>query len=378
MTYEDTLRLIKEKEKLGTKPGLENIKKALNIFDNPQNKIKTLHIAGTNGKGTVASSLANSLSAAGFRTGLFTSPWVIDYREQIQIDGNYISKQDISNLFEGIDKQYKNLTEFELLTVCAFEYFYINSVDYAVIECGMGGSLDSTNVISSPLLSIITEVSLDHTDFLGKTIYEIAENKAGIIKKNGTAVIYPNEKLMDLFEKKARENNASIKSVPDLGSFEKNNYETVRLCLQSLNLSIPVLPASLPARHEMISDHILLDGSHNLSSVRALEYFVNKNHIDNAFAVISMMHDKDTESYIKTISNFCSEICVCRASNKRTEDVSVLYNTAKKYCERVIKRTDPKEAFNAALKSNKFVIVCGSFYLARDLRKYIIDITDII
>ncbi|MBR1532670.1 MAG: bifunctional folylpolyglutamate synthase/dihydrofolate synthase, partial [Eubacterium sp.] len=166
--YRDAIEYLNNKQSLGIKPGLERIIKCLESLDNPQDKYKTIHIAGTNGKGTVAATLAKSLQKNGYKVGLFTSPWVVDFREQIQVDGEFICEDDLMNLVAELEKMQTDCTEFECLCAVAYMFFAKQNVDFAVVECGMGGKGDATNV-EKENLSVITSISLDHTDFLGDT-----------------------------------------------------------------------------------------------------------------------------------------------------------------------------------------------------------------
>ncbi len=373
MNYEDVLSLIKNKrENLGVKPGLERIKFALTELGNPQNHIKAIHIAGTNGKGSIASGISNSLIAAGYNVGLFTSPWVIDICEQIQVNHSFISHEKLSRLVERINNICPELTEFELFTAVSFEYFSEMNVDYMVIECGMGGELDSTNVIDNTLISVITEISLDHTEYLGNSLLEIAKNKAGIIKENSTVVLYPNHSLDSFFTSVCEGKNAKLKMVPDLGDAGKNNNKTIEVCLESLGSNIPVMPPTMPARLERINGNILLDGSHNNSSVKVLAEYLENNKIDGAAAVVSVMNDKDAGEYLKTISKFCASICICRSTNSRAIDCVELQCIAKKFCNNVSIIENPTGAVQFAVNTGRFVLICGSFYLARDVYHFLL------
>ena len=164
MNYDESLNLILNKMSLGIMPGLARISTLLDKMGNPQDSIKIIHIAGTNGKGTVAKTISDNLISAGYKTGLFTSPWITDYREQIQINSQSISRSDFARYKDN------DCSEFEFLTAVMYKYFCDENVDYAVVECGMGGSGDATNVEKINALSVITSVSLDHTNFLGNTV----------------------------------------------------------------------------------------------------------------------------------------------------------------------------------------------------------------
>ena len=221
MTYQETteylfkqLPFFQNEGAKAYKPGLERVEALLALSGSPHKHLKTIHVAGTNGKGSTANMLAATLTAAGYRVGLFTSPHLIDFRERIRIDGEMISEEAVVQFVEEIRPQipqHLHPSFFELSTAMAFDYFYKSNVDLAVIEVGMGGRLDSTNVIH-PLLSIITNVSLDHTAFLGNTLTEITHEKAGIIKPH-TPIILGNSQESEVLEevkRRARELEAPL------------------------------------------------------------------------------------------------------------------------------------------------------------------------
>ena len=190
--YKEVKDILTSKEKFHIELGLERITKVLNAFENPHKKIKCIHIAGTNGKGSVCIMLSNILTNAGYKTGLYTSPHILKYDERIKINNIDISDEDLNNLTKIVlnkaDEEDVYLTEFEILTVCAFLYFAKNNADIAILETGLGGRLDATNVVQ-PVLSIITSIDMDHTERLGDSIEKIAYEKAGIIKPNAPVVI---------------------------------------------------------------------------------------------------------------------------------------------------------------------------------------------
>ncbi len=213
------------------KPGLENIKKLCNFFGNPQDKLKTIHIGGTNGKGSTSNMLASVLQESGYKTGLYNSPHLIDFTERIKVNGKNCDKEFVLSFIQKL----KNLPEeinpsfFEFTTIMAFEYFYQEKVDFAVIEVGLGGRLDSTNIIK-PLVSAITNVQLDHQDILGDTVEKIAKEKAGIIKQN-TPIISgdENNSVRNIIKEKAEENHAKFIDATEfsthLNSDLKGNYQ---------------------------------------------------------------------------------------------------------------------------------------------------------
>ena len=186
---------------LGSKPGLERTFELLRLMGDPQKKLKFIHIAGTNGKGSTASMTASILQKAGYRVGLFTSPCIYKFNERIQVNGEHISDDDLAEVTSFVKPLAASMedhpTEFELVSCIGFEYFLWKKCDIVVLEVGMGGALDSTNVIPVPEVAVLTNIGLDHTDFLGNTLAEITETKAGIFKEGGDAILYPGERSVE-------------------------------------------------------------------------------------------------------------------------------------------------------------------------------------
>ncbi|MCD9856505.1 bifunctional folylpolyglutamate synthase/dihydrofolate synthase [Epilithonimonas sp. JDS] len=227
------------------KPGLENIKKLCDLFGNPQNKIKTIHIGGTNGKGSTSNMLASVLQESGYKIGLYNSPHLVDFTERIKVNGKNCDKEFVYDFIQKLKELPSEIQPsfFEFTTIMAFEYFYKQKVDHAIIEVGLGGRLDSTNIIK-PLVSAITNVQLDHQDLLGETIEEIAFEKAGIIKES-IPIISGDEKISvrEIIINKAKEMNAefidatmiesSLES--DLkGKYQKKNIRVVLALVEEL------------------------------------------------------------------------------------------------------------------------------------------------
>lgn len=217
--------------KTAYKPGLENIQKLCDFFGNPQKKLKMIHIGGTNGKGSTSNMLSSILQESGYKTGLYNSPHLIDFTERIKINGENCEKEFVYDFIQKLRKLPSEITPsfFEFTTIMAFEYFYRKKVDYAIIEVGLGGRLDSTNIIS-PLITAITNVSLDHQNILGNTIEEIANEKAGIIKENVTIVSGDDNKtVQEILRKTAEQKHAkfinSITIQTTLTSDLKGNYQ---------------------------------------------------------------------------------------------------------------------------------------------------------
>ena len=235
------------------KPGLDNITKLCAFFGNPQDKIKTIHIGGTNGKGSTSNMLASVLQESGYKVGIYNSPHLIDFTERIKVNGENCDKEFVYNFIQKLKKLPADIRPsfFEFTTIMAFEYFAQQKVDFAIIEVGLGGRLDSTNIIK-PLVSAITNVALDHQNILGNTVEEIATEKAGIIKKN-TVIISgdENEKVKSIIRNKAAENNSdwvdatliNVELPSDLkGNYQQKNIKVVLAVideLRNLGMEIP-------------------------------------------------------------------------------------------------------------------------------------------
>ena len=243
MNYEDAVKLLTSQGKFYIELGLERISRILDILGNPQDKLKCIHVAGTNGKGSVCAIIESVLKEAGIKVGLYTSPHIFDYTERIKISGNEISKNDFANYLEKIcslaDKNSIHLTEFEILTAVMFEYFADNNIDVVVLETGLGGRFDATNVIKSNLCSIITHIDFDHTERLGKTLEQIAFEKAGIIKENCPVITAEGfEIIKDTADKK---NSLMIMVSP----FENTSNLSLKGLYQQENLSLALTAGPL-------------------------------------------------------------------------------------------------------------------------------------
>lgn len=313
MIYEQTVELLQSQGKFYINLGLERINNALEKLGNPQNDMKVIHIAGTNGKGSVASTLANILKYAGFRVGLYTSPHLVEYTERIKINNEEISKEDFAKYVSNICELADNLTEFEILTAAAFKYFSDKKVDYVVLETGLGGRYDATNVCKNTL-AIITSISLDHTDRLGDTYEQIAYEKAGIIKENSTVITASYNNGFTTIKDIAKEKNAKLIPInyevkmiyenginyavidnkkyefPLLGLYQKQNLALVLEACKVLNISFVAIEQGLKtakwaARLEYKKEkNILIDGAHNPDSAQELRksldfYFKNEKKI---------------------------------------------------------------------------------------------------
>lgn len=341
--YKQAKELLTSQGKFYINLGLDRIKAVLKLIGNPQEKIKIIHIAGTNGKGSVCAVLSNILKCSGYKTGLYTSPHLVEYTERIKINNTDISENEFASYINEIctiaDNHNIDLTEFEILTAAAYKYFADNKVDFAVMETGLGGRYDATNVCSKPLLEIITSISLDHTDRLGDTIEKIAFEKAGIIKNaivvstlnKGFNTIYDVAKFLratvlpveeDIEIKYFDNNNIAFINgneyvFPLLGFYQKQNLALVIKAVEylkskgyELNLKEGLETVKWPARLEYRKDkNLLTDGAHNpdaaLELKKSLDYYFTN---DKKIFIYSTINTKDYEKIAQILFNPDDEI----------------------------------------------------------------------
>lgn len=418
MTPTEAIEYIHSRLTFGIHPGMERIKALCAALGNPQNALRFVHVAGTNGKGSTSTMIAGMLTCAGYKTGLFTSPYVIDFRERMQINGEMIPPDELASIVERVktacdelDKRGIIATEFETLTAAAFLWYKERKCDVVVLEVGLGGRLDSTNIIKTPLVSVITSISTDHTAVLGNTISEIAAQKCGIIKPNGVTVVYPEQfpdALRVIKETAEREHNRLIS--PDMSACRVVD-ETIRgtdIVYDSLNLHIPfagdhmiknaltavsavrecglnvsngaiergISAAVMPARMELIGDRVILDGGHNEGCASALRAFLERFTGGRRVAVCALMGDKDCDTYLRLIAPLFEKMYLTAPDNPRSMRPEALSALVDKYCVDCIPVSDPIEACRAAaddIKQNGgTLVVCGSFYLAGEVRGYLL------
>ncbi len=343
--YEQAKALLTSQGRFYINLGLDRIKAVLNLLGNPQGKIKIIHIAGTNGKGSVCAVLANILKCSEYKTGLYTSPHLVEYTERIKINNTDISENDFTKYINEICSVAENhnisLTEFEILTACAFKYFADNNVDFAIMETGLGGRYDATNVCEKPVLEIITSISLDHTDRLGDTIEKIAFEKAGIIKKDTSVIVSTQNKGFGIIKEVANnikaelipvEKDIEIKYInkhniavtdnkeynfPLLGLYQKQNMALVIKAVEYLqakgikiNLKEGIETVKWAARLEYRPEkNILTDGAHNpdaaLELKNSLEYYF-KN--EKKVFIYSTINTKDYAKIAQILFNPEDEI----------------------------------------------------------------------
>lgn len=413
MNYEDSVKYIHSLLKFGMNLGLQRISALLNELGNPQEKLEFVHVAGTNGKGTTSTMLSGILCAAGKKTGLFTSPYVFDFCERIQINNKNIPHDDLSLVVEKVKNACDRLsakgtepTEFEAITAAAMLYFYEQKCDAVVLEVGLGGRYDSTNIIPCPKAAVITSISLDHTKILGDTVEKIAAEKCGIIKNGGTVITTSeqNEKALSVIKDTVKEKNgrlligdvsaAEILSedifgteisyngltvkIPLVGRHQVENTVGVITAARALGISDEFIKKGIEstvihARMEIVSRSpvIMLDGGHNPECAAALENVLVRFAGDKSITVlIGMMADKDTKDYLAAILPHCKTAVFTKPSNPRAEDENVLLREGECFCRDVVSVKDPKDAYKKAeslVKNGDMLLVCGSFYLLSDI-----------
>ncbi len=420
MGYNEAVNYLYGLQKHGIKLGLDNIKKLLSFFDNPQGCFRSVHIAGTNGKGSTSAMTASVLQAAGLKAGLFTSPHLVSFTERIRINNEEITEQEVVELTDEIREAVLKVkdfspTFFEVVTAIGFLYFKRKNVDWAVVETGLGGRLDATNVLV-PEVSVITGIGYDHREFLGNTISEIAGEKAGIIKDKVSVVVSVQEPaVMSIIEKKAAEKDSKVflygrefssivkrgdeyGSVFDYkgdGSFHdlkiplsgKHQVLNASLALKALEilagksaidssrLSAGAIREGLEGikwhgRLEFVSDNppILIDGAHNPSASNALadslkNIFLKKYR--RIILIMGIMADKDINGIMAPLLPLASEIIAASPAYERSASPKVLSEHARSLGFFCMTAGSIKEALSAAnrlWKDGDMIVVTGSFY----------------
>lgn len=412
MNFNQSVDYIHSLLTFGIQPGLERISQLLEMLGNPQDKIKTVHIAGTNGKGSTSTMISNMLIADGRKTGLFTSPYVLDFCERIQINGENIGKdllaESITKVREKIEELNKKdiiITEFEAITAAAFLCFYEQGCEWAVIEVGLGGRFDATNALKSPEAVVLTSISLDHTKILGDTVSQIAFEKCGIIKA-GTRVITSLNQKTEAFNiiRKACEDkgarliftnpkSAHITDDSIFGTefvYNKNHYktrltgnhqientvnaiETAKVLGLSENaIAKGIEKTKMLARMEIIGENplIIRDGGHNEGCANALYDFLIKYNVKNINMLIGLMADKDVEGYVSKIAPLCKSVVTATPSNPRALNGAELKTIAEKYCNDCKFINNSKEGYKYILSNaekDETILICGSFYMMSDI-----------
>ena len=386
----------------GIKLGLENIKIILAELGDPESNYKIIHIAGTNGKGSVATILENCLLENGYNVGKYTSPHLVNFNERIVFNREEISNKDLEKYFLKIEKiiEKKNIKPsfFDITTAIMFDYFSEKKIDYLVLETGLGGKYDSTNVVE-PEVTAITNISYDHSDYLGNTLLEIAEEKAGIIKK-GVPIFYSvkQDEIKKVIKNKTEKgydvlkiNNYKIElnnveftteikidnekyKLPLYGEFQGENFVLAYSILRYLKIESKIIQKALKnirwsGRFELISKnpYIFLDGAHNIDAAKKLkENILSKFKKQEVLIITSILKDKDTENILKEFSEFSNTIiCTELGENPRAQTAEELSITAKKYYNEIYIMKKLADAVKKAKKIEKIkaIVIAGSLYL---------------
>lgn len=424
MNYEQALKYIAQSNKFGIRLGLDNIGKLLELLGNPQDSLDIIHVAGTNGKGSTCSFISSILKEAGYKVGLYTSPYLETFTERIRVNGENIPEPEVGRIIELIKSKIEKMvkegysypTEFEIVTAMAFYYYAEQKVDFLVLEVGLGGRYDGTNIIKKSLASVITSISLDHVNILGDTLEKIAYEKAGIIKENGTVVVYDqSEEVKGVIKGICSEKNAKYievkfsgidikksdiysqvfdctilgKRYEDLeikliGEHQVNNSVLALSVLECLNLEVDemsirngLLNTRWPGRIEKIKEEpiFIIDGAHNEEGARSLRKSLDHNFKGKKLTLlIGMLEDKDIDSVLDILMPIFSRVITTTPDNPRAISSETLAQKISMYVSDVTSKRNIDEAVRYILDtSNKddIIISAGSLYMIGEVRKLI-------
>ncbi len=424
MNITEALSFIHKTVWLGSKPGLSRTEHLLSLLGNPHKKLRFVHVAGTNGKGSTSACIASILREAGYKTGLYTSPYINVFNERMQIDGKMISDDELCTLCEYIKPFSDSMTddpptEFELITALAMEYFYRNKCDIVVLEVGMGGELDSTNVIDSPEAAVITAIDLDHTSFLGDTVEKVASAKAGIIKNGTSVALYDCEKTVyDVFENKCSKVGVCLVTAGfdkienaryslRFCEFDFGGYKDIRLGLsgsyQPKNASVAITAIELlrkkgykipdksiydglrnvkwQGRFEILGENpiFILDGAHNPHGMRATTSSLVSHFGDRKITfIVGAMADKDVKGMMSMLLPLAESFIALKPDNPRAmsaEDLAKLLRELGAKAESASTvYSGVKSALDKAGK-NGIVACLGSLYFSGEIRGAYLSLT---
>lgn len=420
MEYSEIKAFLNDTLQYGETTGVERAGKLLELLGNPDKNLKIIHIAGTNGKGSVCSYIDDILKKSGYKTGLFTSPHLVTIRERIQVDGELISREDFTQYFNKVYETARannlKLAYFDFFFGAAMLYFDKCKVDYVVLETGLGGSLDATNAVHNPLCCVITTISLEHTAILGDTIKKIAEQKAGIIKQ-GVPVVYADDnEASGVIEDIAHSKNSYcygvspqqyqiIKNFNGCIDFSLHNEYYINNCLrlatpaiyQVENVSIAITVCRLlkhlyhidikdsaivdsagshiwQGRMEKLTDNIYVDGAHNPQGIQSFVNSVNGMYADStdkAALLFSVVSDKNFEQMISILCGckVFARIAITVTGGIRHLDKEYISAAFKRHTDIEVEVYDSAKEAVLALKNEPMVFCTGSLYLVADIRK---------
>lgn len=425
MNYEQALNFFHSFDRFGVQPGLDRVCALSAFLGDPQKDLSFIHVAGTNGKGSTSTMLSEVFRAAGHTVGLYTSPYVLCFRERMQVNGKMIAEDELSSLAQEVQEavfrcRENNIfpTEFEVVTAAAFLYFKQKNCDIVILEVGLGGRFDATNLIEKPECCVITSISFDHVGILGDTLEKIAGEKAGIIKNGAPVVTSENQPaaVLSVLKEQAQANRTDLLladgtlpvvsetlggtsvlwngmelTVPFAGAHMVENaglvIKTATLCAEKWHI-LPqhiadgIAAARIPARIERLCDSplIVLDGSHNDASTAALACVIRKNlNGKKILALMGMMADKDVKKSLCNLVPCFSYVLTVRPSNPRAMQADELACLVRDLGVSAEPCADIDNAAATALeKLHDFdaLFVCGSLYLAGDVREKFIYCID--
>ena len=424
--YQDAVAYIHSRPRLKKETTQRRILNLLNKLDNPQRQVTAIHVVGTNGKGSTTSMITEILMGEGYKVGMYTSPFIEEFEERIQINRNNIPKESLAILMDeikvAVDKVieagYNHPTEFEIITVLMLLYFKKENIDFGVIEVGLGGTLDSTNVIK-PIIQVITSISFDHTNLLGNTLEKIAREKAGIIKRGIPTVIYPQqEEVLKVIKNKCFEmdselyiaNNENLKFknivnldkpyqllkynneidilLPLLGEHQIINLSVAMQAIEVLNnkniidISIANIVKSIKnvswkGRLEVLSNnpYVVIDGAHNIQGIKTLSRNIKKYFkYENLYLILGILADKDVEEMIKIITPMAKKVYSVTPNSIRGELAESLKDEVSKFNKNCKAFDKYEEAYLEALNDaseKDLILASGSLYMIGDMRKII-------
>jgi dihydrofolate synthase/folylpolyglutamate synthase len=420
LTIEAATNFLFDLEKFGMKMDLQNISKLMEFAGNPHKSLKVVHVAGTNGKGSTCAAIASVLTSMNYKTGLYTSPHIIDFTERIKINGEPISGTDAAELTEFFQPEIVRLraTFFEATTAMMFKYFADNGVDYAVVETGLGGRLDSTNIID-PLISVITSIGLDHTEILGDTLEKIAYEKAGIIKENTPVVVNcRNDSVKKVFQSVAALRNSQLFFVDDKTSIKNlemdisgstfdamafgETYPGLRVGLcgehQVQNAMTALISLILISKYgvkvdrekvyeglEHIPDNtglmgrmeilnndplVILDVAHNPDGIQALMKSLNLIGEKKGILLFASMRDKDTKSMLNLLRQRFEKVILTQLQTPRSlsaSELNILSESIKLQSQIFNNSSEALRAALTQINNDSFLLVTGSHYLAGEV-----------
>ncbi len=425
LTYHEAIDFLNDIKKYGSVPGLDSIRRLLAELGNPQEKLRVIHIAGTNGKGSILAMLESVLSTSGYKTGRYHSPQLFDVKEAFQVNTKWITEEELTAQVELVKEAgerivaagYPHPTSFEVETAIAFSYFVRSKVDVVLLETGMGGRLDATNVIEKPLVEIMASISMDHMQFLGDTIEKIAAEKAGIIKEGTDVVLYPSDRVVyDVVKGEADEKHARLTmadagavhilkqdlsgqsfsyrtadghyyskiTIPLLGEHQIYNAITVIevlehlkkfFCMGVFEIEEGLRRTCWPGRLEVIGQKpvMIRDGAHNEDAAIRLADFIGKNFTNKRiFYIMGVLKDKEYDKILQIMSPYCDDFYAVESDSPRALKKELLVEAAAPYYKNVQAVGTVEETIAKVLAEageEDVILIFGSLSFMKDIEE---------